>query len=353
MAKFRFLQTPLELKSLSLKNRLVMPPMCQYSAKDGMPNDWHFVHYTSRAIGGVGLIIIEMTNVAPNGRISPRCLGLWNDEQRDAFKRIVDAVHAQGGKIGIQIAHAGRKAQDCDDVVTPSAIHYGQEDFPGQHLKTPRALTEDEIEQIIQAFQQSVKRAVEAGFDMIELHGAHGYLIHQFSSPKSNHRDDSYGKDRFLFGEKVIKAAKSVMPADMPLAMRISAQEYSENGYDSDYGVQMAMRFKAAGVDIFDVSGGGNGVLHPNHHPQFNAGYQVYLARKIKQATQLPVIAVGLLDDPSLADHVLGIGDADLIAVGRGLLRDPYWYLNAQYKQNASDSTGVESVPPQYQRGYM
>ena len=199
---------PFTLKNLTLKNRVVMPPMCQYSATDGMPNDWHYVHYVSRAVGGVGLIIVEMTNVAPNGRISPNCLGLWNDEQRDAFKRIVDVVHAQGSKIGIQIAHAGRKAQDCDDVVAPSAIHYGEQDFAGQNLKTPRALSTSEIDEIIQAFADAVKRAVDAGFDMIEIHGAHGYLIHQFYSPKSNIRDDEYGKDKTIVWRKSHQGGK-------------------------------------------------------------------------------------------------------------------------------------------------
>ncbi|ASK26574.1 NADH:flavin oxidoreductase/NADH oxidase [Neisseria chenwenguii] len=352
MAKFRFLQQPFQLKNLQLKNRIVMPPMCQYSAQDGVPNDWHFVHYTSRAVGGVGLVIVEMTNVAPNGRISPRCLGLWNDTQRDAFKRIVDSVHAQGSKIGIQIGHAGRKAQECDDVVAPSAIHYGAEDFAGQNLKTPRELSKAEILEIVELFKQSVQRAVDAGFDMIELHGAHGYLIHQFYSPKSNTRDDEYGKDRMLFGEQVIKAAKSVMPSEMPLAIRISAQEYSENGFDSDYGVEVAKRFAAAGVDLIHVSGGGNGVLADGKHPEFSAGYQVGLARKVKQATGLPTIAVGMLDDAAVADHVLAMGDADLVAVGRAMLRDANWWLNTQYQQNASDAQPMQDVPAPYQRGF-
>lgn len=353
MAKFKYLHTPFKLKNLALKNRVVMPPMCQYSATDGMPNDWHFIHYTSRAIGGVGLIIVEMTNVAPNGRISPNCLGLWNDEQRDEFKRIVDAVHLYGGKIGIQIAHAGRKAQQCDDVVGPSAIHYGKEDFPGQDLKTPRELDKNEILEIIQAFQNSVKRAVEAGFDTIEIHAAHGYLIHQFYSPKSNQRSDEYGQDPMLFGEQVIKAAKAVMPADMPLIVRFSAQEFCENGFEADYGIALAKRFAAAGADCLHVSAGGNGALCEGKHPEFYAGYQVYLARQVKQATALPVIAVGMLDDPAVADHVLGCGDADLIAVGRGLLRDPHWLLNAQYRQNVADGNGVEFVPTAYKRGYL
>ncbi|MDY3330715.1 MAG: NADH:flavin oxidoreductase/NADH oxidase [Pelistega sp.] len=353
MAKFRKLFTPIKLKNLELKNRVVMPPMCQYSATDGVPNDWHFVHYTSRAVGGVGLIIVEMTNIAPNGRISPNCLGLWNDEQQAAFKKIVDSVHAQGAKIGIQIAHAGRKAQDCPEAVAPSAIHYGDLDYPGQNLITPRALSTEEVKDLVNAFASSVKRAVDAGFDTIELHAAHGYLIHQFYSPKSNKRDDEYGKDPMLFGEQVIQAAKAVMPADMPLIVRISAQEYGKDGFDSDYGVQVAKRFAAAGADVLDISGGGDGVLHAGNHPEFYSGYQVYLARKVKAATNLPVIAVGMLDTPAVADHVLGIEDADLIAVGRGLLRDPYWVLNAQYEQNAADSSDMQFVPRQYQRGFM
>ncbi|MEG9500076.1 NADH:flavin oxidoreductase/NADH oxidase [Mannheimia indoligenes] len=353
MAKFRKLFTPFTIKNLELKNRVVMPPMCQYSATDGVPNDWHFVHYTSRAIGGVGLIIVEMTNVAPNGRISPNCLGLWNDTQKDAFKKIVDSVHAHGGKIGVQIAHAGRKAQDEPNVVAPSAIHYGELDYAGQNLITPRELTTAEVKDLVQAFADSVKRAVDAGFDTIEIHAAHGYLIHQFYSPKSNHRTDEYGQDKALFGVEVIQAVKAVMPAEMPLIVRLSAQEYGKDGFDSEYGVEIAKRFSDAGADMFDVSGGGDGVLHKGNHPEFYAGYQVDLARKVKQATGKHVIAVGMLDNVAVADHILGVGDADLVAVGRGLLRDPYWVLNAQYQQNGADSSEMQFVPRQYQRGFM
>ncbi|TLU76194.1 NADH:flavin oxidoreductase/NADH oxidase [Mannheimia varigena] len=353
MAKFRKLFTPFNIKNLELKNRVVMPPMCQYSATDGVPNDWHFVHYTSRAIGGVGLIIVEMTNVASNGRITPNCLGLWNDEQKEAFKKIVDSVHSHGAKIGIQIAHAGRKAQDEPNAVAPSAIHYGELDYAGQNLITPRELTTQEVKNLVQDFQNSVKRAVEAGFDTIEIHAAHGYLIHQFYSPKSNTRTDEYGQDKALFGVEVIKAAKAVMPADMPLIVRISAQEYGKDGFDSDYGVEIAKRFADAGADMLDISGGGDGVLHKGNHPEFYAGYQVSLAEKVKKATGLPVIAVGMLDEPAVADHVLGLENADLIAVGRALLRDPYWVLNAQFNQNAANSGEMQFVPRQYVRGFM
>ena len=251
MAKIRQLFTPFSLKNLELKNRVVMPPMCQYSATDGVPNDWHFVHYTSRAIGGVGLIIVEMTNVAPNGRITPNCLGLWNDTQKDAFKKIVDSVHTHGAKIAVQIAHAGRKAQDEPNAVAPSAIHYGELDYAEQNLITPKELTTDEVKDLVQAFADSVKRAVDAGFDAIELHAAHGYLIHQFYSPKSNTRADEYGQDKALFGVEVIQAAKKVMPADMPLIVRISAQEYGKDGFDSDYGVEIAKRFADVAKILF------------------------------------------------------------------------------------------------------
>lgn len=358
MAKIRHLMSPFTLKNLTLKNRIVMPPMCQYQAKEGMPNDWHLIHYASRAVGGTGLIIVEMTNVLPNGRISPNCLGLWNDAQRDQFKKIVSMVHANGSKIAIQIAHAGRKALGEENVVSSSELIYdgATEDNADDGVyayKTPKALTKSEIQDYIQAFQDAVKRAVEAGFDAIELHGAHGYLIHQFYSPKMNQRTDEYGKDKLLFGEQVIKAAKAVMPPDMPLFMRISAQEYSQNGFDLAYGCEVAKRFANAGVDLIDVSGGGDGKLDPAHTPIFNAGYQVFLAEAVKKATNLPVIAVGMLEDAQLADHVLGAKSADLIAIGRGLLRDPYWPLTVQYHQVAKDSTGVEFVPKPYQGAFL
>lgn len=355
MAKFRYLNTPFNLKNLTLKNRLVMPPMCQYQATDGMPNDWHYVHYVSRAIGGVGLIIVEMTNIAPNGRITPNCLGLWNDAQRDEFKKIVDGVHARGSKIAIQIAHAGRKALGADDVVSASANGaYDEIAWSGDKwaYQEPRALSHDEIKQTIQAFQDAVRRAVEASFDAIEIHGAHGYLIHQFHAPKTNLRTDEYGEDKALFGEQVIQAAKTVMPSDMPLLVRISAQEYGENGYDLAYGCQIAQRYAAAGADVIDVSGGGDGTLHPEHTPVFSAGYQVAFAQAVKQATQLPVIAVGMLEDPAVADYVLASGAADLVAVGRGLLRDPYWLLNAQYRQIAANAAPLQFIPESYQRAF-
>lgn len=355
MTKFKTLYTPIQIKQLELKNRVVMPPMCQYRAIDGLANNWHFVHYVSRAVGGVGLIIVEMTNVLPNGRITPNCLGLWNDAQRDALKKIVDEVHAQGARIAIQIAHAGRKALGTEKVVAPSALLADEPLSPDKAqwaYQHPHALTQAEITEIIQAFQDAVKRAVAAGFDAIEIHAAHGYLIHQFYSPKMNSRNDQYGKDKMRFGEEVIQAAKAVMPKQMPLLVRLSAKEYGENGFDIDYGCAVAKRFAEAGADILHVSGGGDGRLSPRNAPKMSAGYQVPLAHAVKTATGKPVIAVGLLDNPMIADEVLSSGYADLVAIGRGLLRDPYWLLNTQYNPNATDNTPIQFVPEPYMRAY-
>ncbi|MFC4401949.1 NADH:flavin oxidoreductase/NADH oxidase [Gracilibacillus xinjiangensis] len=330
------------IKNLTLKNRVVMPPMCQYSVirEDGIPNDWHYTHYVSRAVGGTGLIIVEMTNVEPDGRITNNCLGLWSDDQIPAYKKIVDAVHAQGAKIGVQIAHAGRKAEDADTPVAPSAIRFSEK------YNMPRALSTKEVKEMVEKFRQSVRRAVEAGFDTVEIHGAHGYLIHQFHSHLTNKRDDEY-KELTKFGMEVIQAAKSEMPEDMPLILRISATEFAEDGYDLQGGIELARKYKEAGVDIFHISAGGEGKIAPSRNPGSHAGYMIPFARAMKEALQVPVITVGNLDRPEIADAVIGNNDADLVAVGRGMLRDPYWAIHAahQLKQEIT-------VPTQYERGF-
>ncbi|THF76359.1 NADH:flavin oxidoreductase/NADH oxidase [Cohnella fermenti] len=319
-----YLDQPYTLRGLTLRNRIVMPPMCQYSveAEDGIPNDWHFVHYVSRAIGGAGLLIVEMTDVEPDGRITNRDLGLWSDNHIPAFKRIVDEVHKHGAKIGIQIAHAGRKAEDAAQPVGASSL-------PVQGIKNaPRALSTEETRAMVGKYRDAARRAVEAGFDTIELHGAHGYLIHQFHSPGINDRTDEYGEDLSRFGTEVIQAVRSVMPADMPLLFRISAIEYMDGGYDLDHSVAIAKKYRDAGVDLFHVSSGGEapaGARKPANH----AGYQVPFARAYKQELGVPVIAVGILEDPLVAEAALAGGDADLVAVGRGMLDDPYWALHA------------------------
>lgn len=335
--------TPYEMMDLKLKNRVVMPPMCQYSVpnKDGIATDWHYNHYVSRAIGGAGLIIIEMTDVEPDGRISDYDLGLWSDEQIPALARIVDACHAYGAKVGIQIAHAGRKAEDAEVPVSSSAIPFDA------NSKTPRALSTEEVKGMVEKFRLSVKRAIQAGFDVIELHGAHGYLIHQFHSPLTNQRTDEYGQDLTLFGTEIIRAAKSEMPEGMPLIMRISAKEYVEGGYGIEESLEFSKAYKDAGVDIFHVSSGGEGPIGAGGQPGTHAAYQVPLAREIKNSLNVPVIAVGRLDEPALANAVIGNEEADLVAVGRAMLRNPYWTLEAGAQLHKE-----AGVPQQYVTGF-
>jgi len=337
------LASTFQIGSLQLKNRIVMAPMCQYSveAKDGIPNDWHFVHYVSRAVGGAGLIIAEMTDVEPDGRISDYDLGLWSDEHIPEFRRIADEIHKYDAKFGIQIAHAGRKAEDA-------AVPVGPSDIPaGDRYKKPRPLTTEEVHAMVGKFRDAARRAVEAGVDTIELHGAHGYLIHQFHSPGINNRTDEYGQDLAKFGTEVIQAVKSVLPAGMPLFLRISAVEYMNGGYGLEHSLEIAKRYRDAGVDVFHVSSGGEGppagATKPGNYP----GYQVPFARAYKEALDVPVIAVGMLEDPALAEATVANGDADLVGIARGMLRDPYWALHALRQ------TGAQPEPPkQYQRAY-
>lgn len=334
--------SPFNLRGLTLKNRIMMSPMCQYSvdAEDGRPNTWHFVHYVSRAVGGAGLIMVEMTAVDPDGRITVNDLGLWEDGQIPAYARLVEAVHAQGARIGIQIAHAGRKAYSPSlRPVAPSPIA-----FPAPGYRVPEALSVDAIHRLVEAFAAAARRAVAAGMDLIELHGAHGYLLHEFLSPLSNRRTDAYG-DPTRFPTEVVTAVKAEIPATMPLFMRISAVDYDPGGYGLDGLLERLGPLVAAGVDLFDVSSGGNGPTGPEApYP----GYQLPYARAVKHRWHLPVAAVGLLDDPALAEHVIAAGDADLVAIGRGFLRDPYWPNTAARALEG----GVVQVPHQYHRAF-
>lgn len=327
------------LKGLTVKNRVMMSPMCQYSVwdQDGTPNEWHYVHYVSRAVGGVGLVMIEMTDVVPDGRITVNDLGIWADEQIPAYRRIIDQVHHYGAKVGIQIAHAGRKAESPElRPEGPSAIAFSDK------YRVPHALTIDEVKRLVEAFRQGARRAIEAGVDTIELHGAHGYLIHQFMSPLSNHRDDGYGEPT-QFGKEVIEAVRSVMPSGMPLMMRLSATEYTDRGYDFDRLLTMARVYRESGVDMFDISTGGNAVVRIHDFP----GYQVVYARGLKEALHVPVAAVGRLESYELAQSVLQQGDADMIAIARGLLKDPYWVNSAALHFDAT-----VQVPHEYYRAF-
>lgn len=331
---------PFQLKGLTVKNRIMMSPMCQYSVwdKDGAPNEWHYVHYVSRAVGGTGLVMIEMTDVVPDGRITVYDLGIWDDAHIPAYRRIVDQVHAYGAKIGIQIAHAGRKAESPElSPEGPSAIAFSNK------YRVPHALSRDEVRGLVEAFAQGARRAVEAGVDTVELHGAHGYLINQFMSKLSNQRQDEYGEPT-RFGVEVIEAVKSVIPTDMPLLMRLSATEYDERGYHFDELLSMARVFRDHGVDMFDISTGGNAVVSGiQEYPGYQAPYAVALKRELN----VPVISVGRLESYDLAAYLVESAEVDMVAIARGMLQDPYWANSAALHGN-----GSVQVPREYYRAF-
>lgn len=332
---------PFELKSLKLKNRIVMPPMCMYSAQNGVANAFHETHYTTRAMGGAGLIIVEATGVLPQGRISDHCLGLWNDEQGKALAQVVERVHAAGAKIGIQLIHAGRKSTVTGGPLhAPSPVRFSEE-FP-----VPEAMTQAEIDEVVEAYGQAAVRAYNAGFDLIEIHGAHGYLINQFISPLTNFRKDSYGdspENRFRLLTEVVRSVRMVWPDTMPLSVRISAEEYAEGGLraeDLARGILNA-NLEALGVDLLHVSSGGVVAVPVRDFP----GYQLEFARVIGRSTGLPVITGGRMTDPVHAEDVLALPGIELVFLGRELLRNPYWPLAAAQR------LGDEVIwPKQYER---
>lgn len=331
---------PYQLKNLDLKNRLVMPPMCMYSAKeDGIVTDFHKTHYCSRAIGGVGLIIVEATGVAPNGRISDGDLGIWDDSQVGGLQDLVTQIKSYGAHVGIQLNHGGRKYDGKLQAVAPSAIAFDE------NYATPKELTIDQIKEIVASFQRAAMLADKAGFDMVEIHGAHGYLINQFLSPHSNHRIDEYGgslENRIRFLKEVIAAIKAVWPSSKTLGIRVSAVEYLEDGYDLDEMIEMLKQIRDD-IDVIHVSTGGNGAASYHVYP----GYQLKPAEVIKKEVGLPTIAVGLLDDIKLVEEVLNNDRADLVAIGRGLLANPYFAMQEGAKAQISDT-----VPFQYARAF-
>lgn len=335
--------TPLTIRDLTLINRIAMSPMCQYIAKDGFADDWHLVHLGSRACGGVGLIMVEATGVLPEGRITPGCLGLWQDEQIPPLARIAQFVHDQGKKIGIQIAHAGRKAS-CHvpweggrplgageggwPVVGPSAVPF-QEDGP-----VPVPLDDEGIVRVADAFAATARRAVAAGFDLVEIHAAHGYLLHEFLSPISNRRTDGYGGDlenRMRMLLEVAGRVRAEIPAAMPLLVRISATDWVDGGWDIAQSVALAKRLKEVGVDLIDVSSGG---MVPAASIPVAKGYQVPFAAQIRREAAMATGAVGLITEPAEAREILARGDADLVFLGRQLLREPYWAMRAGAEMN-------------------
>lgn len=334
--------TSFKIKDMEVKNRIVMPPMCMYSAgEDGFATDFHEVHYVSRAVGGTGLIIIEATGITPNGRISSNDLGIWSDEHIPGLKRIVDKSRVYGAKIGIQLAHAGRKCESNDEfIVAPSPIPYSED------YRVPRELSKEDIYIIIEQFKNAARRADKAGFDMIEIHGAHGYLINEFLSPLSNKRLDEYGgsrENRVRFLQEVLTAVKEVWPENKPISLRVSADDYTEGGIDKEEMAEIINLVKKD-IDMVHVSSGGVVWARIKTFP----GYQISHAEFIRQKCGIPVIAVGLISNFDLVEEIISNKRADLVAVGRGILRDPYFASNMAYDK------GIKGVnPKQYDRGYF
>lgn len=348
---------PVTFRSVTARNRIMLSPMCQYSGQDGLSNDWHFVHLGARAVGGAGWVFTEAVHTEPRGRITPHCLGLWNDEQRDRLARIASFVEAQGAVPGIQLGHAGRKASvgrpwegsrplgsdegGWDDQVAPSALAYAD----GWH--TPIAMSPDQIEDSLQALKSAALRAREAGFKALELHGAHGYLIHQFLSPLSNQRTDAYGgsfENRIRFLQESIQVVREVWPAELPLFVRLSCTDWVDGGLTLEDTVRLATLLRFQGdVDLIDCSSGGN---DPRQQIPIHPGYQIPLSQEVRTKAGIATGAVGLIHSPDLAESVVANGQADLVVLGRALLSDPAWPLRAAAALKAEN---VE-WPEQYER---
>lgn len=348
---------PIILRETTIRNRLWVTPMCQYSAEaqDGKPTDWHLVHLGSFARGGAGAVFTEATAVVPEGRISPQDLGLWNDSQRDAFARIVDFLHSQGAVAGIQLAHAGRKASTYRtwdehrgsvpasdggwDTVAPSAVA-----FPD--YAQPAALTPEGIAEVVQAFAAAAVRAVDAGFDLLEIHAAHGYLLHQFLSPLSNQRTDGYGgtlanRARLLL--ETVDAVRAAVGDSIPLVVRFSATDWADGGWGLEDTVTVTRWVAEHGADLADISTGG---LVPAHSIPVGPGYQVPFATAVRAGSGLPVVAVGLITGAEQAEQIIATGLADVVMVGRELLRDPNFPLRAA----ATLGVHVDYAPAPYHR---
>jgi 2,4-dienoyl-CoA reductase-like NADH-dependent reductase (Old Yellow Enzyme family) len=356
MAYSSALFSPFQLSGVTFPNRVVVSPMCEYSAEDGFANDWHLVHLGSRAVGGAGLVFTEAAAVSAVGRITPQDLGFWKDGHIPAWKRIVEFLHGQGARAGIQLAHAGRKASmsrpwdgvervkptnegGWTDVLAPSAIPFAE------NYAQPREIDLAGIQRLVKAFQDAARRALEAGFDVVEIHSAHGYLLHEFLSPLSNRRSDEYGgplENRARLLIQVVDAVREIWPLDLPLFVRISATDWADGGWDVDQSVALARLLKPRGVDLIDVSSGG---LVPAVKIPAGPGYQVPFAQRIRHEAGIPTGAVGMITGAAQAEQILRTGQADMVFLAREFLRDPYWPLHA-----AQELHDLTSWPPQYLR---
>jgi 2,4-dienoyl-CoA reductase-like NADH-dependent reductase (Old Yellow Enzyme family) len=343
---------PLTIRDLKFANRIFVSPMCQYSSTNGLANDWHLVHLGGRAVGGAGLVLTEATAVLPEGRISPQDLGIWSDDHVAALKRIVRFIHEQGSVAGMQLAHAGRKASTrrpwegdgaipenqggWKNVTAPSAIPFAE------NYSMPQALTHDGIREIIAAFAAAARRACDAGFRVIEIHGAHGYLIHEFLSPLSNKRTDDYGgsfENRTRMLREVVQAVRTSWPKGAPLFVRISATDWIDGGWDLQESIALASELKKLGVDLIDCSSGGT---VPHAKIPVGAGYQTVFAQRIREEADILTGAVGMITSPAQAEHVVNSGQADAILMAREFLREPYWPLRAAQELRQSVSWPVQ-----------
>jgi 2,4-dienoyl-CoA reductase-like NADH-dependent reductase (Old Yellow Enzyme family) len=330
---------PITLRSLTMRNRIWLSPMCQYSATDGVPDDWHLVHLGARATGGFGLVMTEASAVVPEGRISPQDAGIWNDEQAQAWRRIVDFVHTQGVPIGVQLAHAGRKASTYRpwdprsgsvalgdggwETVGPSKV-------PFEGYADPASLSVEQIGEVVRAFADATGRAVSVGFDTVEIHAAHGYLLHEFLSPLSNRREDDYGgsfdnRTRLLL--EVVDAVRATLPDSAPLLVRISGTDWIDGGWDIEQSMRLGVLLKEHGVDLVDVSSGGNAPASIPLEP----GYQVPLSAGVR-GSGIATGAVGLITDPEQAEKIVSNGEADVVLLARAALREPAWPLRAAHE---------------------
>jgi len=348
------LLTPFQLRSVVFPNRIGVSPMCEYSSEDGFANDWHLVHLGARAQGGAGLVMIEASAVTPEGRISINDLGIWKDEHIEKLEQIVRFIHSQGSRAGIQLAHAGRKGsmtapfggerlltpeQGRWQTVAPSAIAFSDS------YSVPKALAGTDIASVVSAFARASKRADAAGFDFVEIHGAHGYLLHEFLSPLANERSDQYGgsfENRTRLPLEVVDAVRAAWPEHLPLFMRISATDWVESGWTIDESVELARKLRTHGVDLVDVSSGG---MVPHAKIPVGPGFQVPFAERVRREANVPTAAVGLITAPQQANDIIAREQADIVLLAREMLRDPYWALHA------ADALGEKtSWPVQYLR---
>ncbi|QYM79868.1 NADH:flavin oxidoreductase/NADH oxidase [Horticoccus luteus] len=349
----------LRIKDITLRNRIGVSPMCQYSSDDGVANDWHLVHLGSRAVGGASLVIAEATAVVAEGRISPGDAGIWADKHVEPLARINRFVKAHGAVPGLQIAHAGRKASAsrpwegdahlADDAggwptVAPSAVAFG-----GALDKVPAALSREQIRGVQQAFVAAAQRALAAGYEWLELHGAHGYLAHEFLSPLVNARTDEYGgsfENRIRFVVEMTRAVRAVWPERLPYAVRLSCTDWVEGGWDIEQSIELARRLKAEGVDLIDCSSGG---AVPRVKIPVGPGYQVSLAERIRREAAIATAAVGMITEPAQADEIVRAGKADMVLLAREMLRDPYWPWHAAKALGHRDAI---KPPVQYERAF-